>query len=75
MIRVYKVVDMSGFKNGVFGSEYFIKYFPEITDTGIPLLELNGCFYVIDDAGIRVNDTAFFTIDEMIYLSEVGHMV
>lgn len=62
----FKIKDLEGFQNEVFGADDLIKYFPELM-TGIELQIIDGCYYVMKN-GKMINDTSFFTLDEMQFM-------
>lgn len=61
----YKISDLLKFENGVFGADCFLANWPEIKTTGIPLLKIGDCYYVVDSNNEPVDDTAFFTEEEL----------
>lgn len=66
----YKIKDLDGFGNSVFGADCFLANFPEIKTTGVELKQMGEFYYIIDN-GRMVNDSAFFTPEEMIFLELV----
>lgn len=65
-----RVINQDSFENEVFGGESFIEYWPEILTTGIEVQKSGNYHYVVIDGKI-VNDTAFFSDEEMQYLEVV----
>jgi hypothetical protein len=65
-----KIKDLEGFKNNVFGADSFLKYWPQLTTEGLQVELINDYFYLIEN-GKLINDTAFFSRNEMEYLEQV----
>jgi len=68
--QLYVVKDKDGFTNSVFGADCFLKFNPEISTTGVELKQIGKFYYIIEN-GEPVNDTAFFSQEEMQYLQRV----
>lgn len=69
-----KIKYRTPFENNVFGGADFIKNWPKIETTGIEVQEIDDLFYVVE-GGKVVNDSAFFTKEEMEYLTVVTNNV
>lgn len=65
----YRINDLIGFISSVFGADDLLKYYPELM-YGIELKQFGECFYVIKNGKI-VNDTSFFTEEEMQFMEIV----
>lgn len=63
----YKIKDLDGFTNCVFGADSFIENFPEIESTGVELQKFGDFYYVMIN-GKKAHDSAFFSEEEMQYL-------
>lgn len=69
---IVKIKDLGAFENLVFGADCFLEYFPEILTTGVKVEKYpNGFYYIVDDEGDYINDTTFFSEEEMSTLEEV----
>jgi len=67
-----KVKDLAAFENKVFGADCFLRNFPEILTTGVEVkLSADGFYYIVDKTGKPVNDTTFFSREEMDALEQV----
>lgn len=66
-----KIKYRTPFENNVFGATDFIKNWPKIETTGIEVQEIDDLFYVVEGEKV-VNDSAFFTKEEMEYLTVVS---
>lgn len=67
----FRIKDKEAFLNRVFGADSFLEYWPEIMTEGVPLRRIGDYYYIIDDNGKPVSDTAIFNDKEMLYLEEV----
>jgi hypothetical protein len=69
------IKDLDGFMNHVFGADSFIQNFPELQTTGVWVhnypYERRQYNYIVNAKGIPVNDSSFFTGNEMRYLTVV----
>lgn len=61
------------FMRSVFGAESFVEYWPELETSGVTVRkESNGHYYILDECKPHTgNDTAFFTEEELEYLTIV----
>lgn len=62
--------DREDFLNYVVGADSFLEYWPELETTGVEITFIEEHHYITSN-GKMVNDTAFFTEDEMQYLISV----
>lgn len=63
-----RIRNRENFECFVFGADSFIEHYPELLTTGLTVhKESDGFFYVIKDEKI-INDTCFFSGDEMRFL-------
>jgi hypothetical protein len=67
----YKIKDLKGFTNCVFGADCFLEYWPEIHNEGVELKEFRDGFHYIMLNDQKAHDTAFFSNEEMKYLEPV----
>jgi hypothetical protein len=65
MLARYKISNLSLFKSVVFGADCFLEHWPQLETTGITLKKCSDHYYVADENGKLVHDTAFFTIAEL----------
>ena len=60
------ITDLQAFISTVYGADCFLDLWPELKTTGKEVVVIGDAFYVVDDEGIApVNDTAFFSIEEV----------
>lgn len=52
----------------VFGADSIVQNFPRIEIDGIEVRQYGNLYYMIDDKGFTVHDSAFFTESEMKHL-------
>jgi hypothetical protein len=67
----YRIKNLEEFTNSVFGSDYLLELFPELTTTGVNLIKINNFFYVADDNNSALHDCAFFNKEELNYLKQI----
>ena len=65
----YVVTTGKGFFQHVFGADSFAEHWPEIIDSGVTIKQYPDGFWYILDEGKAVNETAFFSDEELKYLS------
>lgn len=68
-----KIKNIQGFKN-VFGADCFLANWPELLTTGVKVVyfKLQGWYYIYDsETDWIAHDTAFFTKEDMKYLTVV----
>ncbi len=66
-----KVTDVEHFNRCVFDSESFLEHFPEMLTTGIDVEKMDDGFFYVMKNGRAVHDTAFFSQEEMSYLTPI----
>jgi hypothetical protein len=67
----FKIKDIEGFKNEVYGADSFLKHWPHIATDGVEINQVNEFFYIMENGKIA-HDSAFFNQEEMKYLEEVA---
>lgn len=63
-----KCGNVEEFKSDVFGGDDLLKHFPQLLTDGVYVEYIKHNYYILDDDFNPVNDTAFFTSDELEYL-------
>ena len=66
----YVVTAGKGFFHNVFGADTIAEYWPEIIDSGVTIeRKADDRYYILDEAGKPINDTAIFSAEELKYLN------
>jgi hypothetical protein len=68
---IVKIIDINGFMGCVFGADDFIQHFPEVLTSGIEVEKQDDDFFYVMSGGRKVHDTAFFSEEEMRYLTKI----
>lgn len=63
-----RVVDEEKFRCHVFGADSALEYWPELMTEGKEVKLIGEHYYLLDILGNPINDSAFFTVEEMKYL-------
>lgn len=65
-----RVVDEEKFRRHVFGADSALDYWPELKTQGMEVKLVGEHYYLLDALGNPINDSAFFTVEEMKYLAK-----
>tara|TARA_B100000929_G_scaffold247489_1_gene206221 strand:- start:2678 stop:2893 length:216 start_codon:yes stop_codon:yes gene_type:complete len=70
-MKKFRVKDLDGFENSVFGADDLLELFPALTTSGVSLVQQGSNYYVTDSKGNIVSDCTFFSEEEMQYMEEI----